>query len=94
MFKQNITDEFVNPLLAAIDISAVQSAIVEIQGKLGVIGAGSLGIAVIFMGYKVVQRAIAFVSGEDPLAGSDSDLEDREREDRASRGVDEYGDDV
>lgn len=49
--------------LAAVDISAVQSAVQEIAADLAVVLGAGLGLAVIFMAYKLVRRSIAEIDG-------------------------------
>ena len=49
------------PASAAIDITDVTTAITEAETTAGTLGAAAIGIAVIFMGYKLVKRAISKV---------------------------------
>lgn len=46
---------------AAIDITSVTGAIDDAETTATTLGAAALGLAVIFMGYKLVKRAIAKV---------------------------------
>ncbi len=46
---------------AAIDITEVTAGITAAEGTATTLGAAALGLAVIFMGYKLVRKAIAKV---------------------------------
>ena len=49
------------PASAAIDLTSVTTALTEAETTATTLGASAIGIAVIFMGYKLVKRAISKV---------------------------------
>lgn len=53
----------VAPASAAIDISDVTAAVTEAEGHAVTLGGAGLGLVVIFVGYKLVRKAIAKALG-------------------------------